>query len=96
MKINRRLNFGRSIIKDFLLKSMPFSEVLDIGAGNGTDLMSAKEVNNKAQIYAIDYHELHLRFVTNKCFQINIEQEKIPLSDSSIDVIPMCQDCCRV
>ncbi len=36
--IDRTLNYGRHIIRDFLRQSIPANSVLDLGAGSGTDL----------------------------------------------------------
>ncbi|MDR1453210.1 MAG: hypothetical protein LBJ25_04480, partial [Candidatus Margulisbacteria bacterium] len=38
------LLFGRPQIKAFLTKAMPYSTVLDLGAGQGEDLLCAQEV----------------------------------------------------
>ena len=88
--IDKRLNYGRAIVKDFLFRSMPFSKVLDIGAGNGADLMTSKQINNRATLYAIDYYKPNLKSLKDKgikSFNINIECEKIPLPNSSIDIV---------
>jgi len=88
--IDRNLNYGRNIVKSFLLRSMPFSKVLDIGAGKGADLLNAKQINNKAILYAIDYNSFNLEYLQDKgikTFKIDIEHEKIPLADSSVDVV---------
>lgn len=69
---------------------MPFSCVLDVGAGSGKDLMVAKEINKNALFMGLDYYEPNLdnlRTYGIKCFKINIEYEKIPISDSQVDVI---------
>lgn len=38
MWVDKRLNYGREHIHSFAQSSLPFSNVLDIGAGIGTDL----------------------------------------------------------
>lgn len=89
--INRKLNYGRETVKSFLNKQcIPFSNVLDLGAGSGNDLMTVKEVNNKAILYGVDFYEPNIQILRNKgikVFEIDIEKEKIPLPDSFIDVV---------
>jgi len=43
--IDRSLNYGRHHVRNFLIRSKPFQSVLDLGAGNGSDLLLASEIN---------------------------------------------------
>jgi SAM-dependent methyltransferase len=90
LQIDRDLNYGREHINHFLKKCVPFNSVLDIGAGKGTDLLLAKNLNEKAQLYALECYEPNIKLLRKNqinVFNINIEQEPIPLPNESIDVI---------
>ncbi|HMM21029.1 MAG TPA: methionine biosynthesis protein MetW [Selenomonadales bacterium] len=88
--IDRELNYGRHIIKDYLYKSMPYRSVLDIGAGSGADLDIAREINPTSTISAIECYGPSAQVLKNKSIcveEINIENDIYPFADSSIDVI---------
>jgi ubiquinone/menaquinone biosynthesis C-methylase UbiE len=88
--INKRLNYGRQIIHGFVKESRPFESVLDIGAGNGIDLDNAKAVNSNAKLYAVETYEPkinHLRTKNVQIFPIDVEKDKLPFEDKSIDII---------
>jgi ubiquinone/menaquinone biosynthesis C-methylase UbiE len=88
--INRRLNFGREVVRHFLDKSNPFKNVLDLGAGCGLDLNSAKAVNPQANLLAIELLESdinNLREKGIKVFPVDIEKKRLPFEDKSVDVI---------
>src|SRR6266536_5310235 len=42
--IDRELNYGREAMASFLCKCLPYSTVLDIGAGKGHDLLTARQI----------------------------------------------------
>jgi len=91
--IDRSLNYGRHNIKSFLLSSMPFETVLDIGAGKGDDLTLAnqiRETQNTCQRLAIETYDENVKILTEKGIKVyakNIEQDIFPFENGSIDVV---------
>jgi len=90
MWIDKSLNYGRHNIESFLKKAMPFETVLDIGAGKGYDLDIAKKVNNNSKLIAIEYYEPYKAILNLKkiaVYQLDIEKERFPLANESVDII---------
>jgi SAM-dependent methyltransferase len=88
--IDKRLNYGRDIIKSFLINSSPFTTVLDIGAGNGEDLNVAYQINKNAHLHAIEYlveYAIKLESQNIKVWQLNIERDSFPFLDENVDII---------
>jgi len=88
--IDRSLNYGRQHIKTFLKLSRPFNTVLDIGAGHGDDLLSAKLVEPNASLFAVEAYLPYAEKLEKggvRVYPLNIEKDRIPFADSSIDVI---------
>jgi SAM-dependent methyltransferase len=88
--IDTRLNYGRPHIKSFLRSALPYASVLDLGAGQGDDLLCAKKLNESAKLYACENYPPYVQLLTSKdisVFSVNIENERLPFDDESIDVI---------
>lgn len=88
--IDRSLNYGRHHIYDYLLKALPYSSVLDIGAGCGVDLAIAKQVNSAAKQIAIEAYAPYVEKLSLQGVQVhplNIEKDSLPFNDESIDVV---------
>jgi SAM-dependent methyltransferase len=88
--IDRELNYGRDVIACLLRKAKPYASVLDIGAGSGHDLMTARTIEPQSALYAIECSGLNvnrLRSAGICTYRENIEREVIPLPAESIDVI---------
>lgn len=88
--IDRNLNYGRHIIEMFLVNSVPFAKVLDIGAGKGDDLNTVQKINKESKSYAVECYKPYvseLRSANIKVSQINIEKDQLPFDDESIDII---------
>lgn len=88
--IDRSLNYGRHIIRQFLAGSAPFQNVLDMGAGSGLDLDLARSVNSSARLLAVEVFEDNITALKKKdieVLQFNIEKDRIPLEDRSTDII---------
>lgn len=88
--IDRSLNYGRHLIRDFLTHAGPYRTVLDIGAGHGDDLLLAREIAPKADINAIEVYPTYAADLAQKGIRVhslNIENESIPFPDGSVDVI---------
>lgn len=88
--VDKRLNYGRQHIKAFT-KNLPDNAfVLDLGAGAGDDLLIAKGNNPTISMNAIEcygpYQE-NLRAKGINVFNVNIENQRLPFEDASVDVI---------
>jgi SAM-dependent methyltransferase len=88
--IDRNLNYGRHQIRRFLEDAAPFSRVLDIGAGNGGDLESARAVVPTARLQALEVNPPYIRNLREKGFetvQFDLESAPFPIEDGALDVI---------
>lgn len=90
--IDRSLNYGRHQIERFFseIAKDNYKVVLDIGAGHGDDLLIAKKYYQKAELHGIELYDPYaeeLRQLRINVHSINIESEKLPFADESIDVI---------
>lgn len=88
--IDRNLNYGRHLIDKYLSRCGDYQSVLDIGAGKGSDLKLAKMNGNDARLYAIELRPENVRELKEldvEVFPINIERDKFPFPDGSIDII---------
>lgn len=91
--IDRSLNYGRNVIKKFLEESK-FERVLDLGAGSGADLQIAAQVNPQAEIHAVEVYPEYISLLHEKGFHVhplNIEKDRLPFEDESLDLIIMNQ-----
>lgn len=69
---------------------MPYSKVLDIGAGDGTDLSLAKDVNSCSNLYALEYYPPNIIMLKSQdvnVSSINLEKNLFPYDMESFDVI---------
>jgi SAM-dependent methyltransferase len=88
--IDRSLNYGRHHVRNFLIRSQPFQSVLDLGAGNGSDLFLAAEVNPAASRIAIELYPPNvekLKGHVSAVIPIDIEHEPFPFAAGQIDVV---------
>lgn len=90
--IDRSLNYGRHLISRFLSAAnhKPMKVVLDIGAGWGSDLLLARTHNPAAELHAIEVYPEYQEGLKQKGISVhplNIERDKFPFSDESIDVV---------
>ncbi len=88
--IDRSLNYGRHHINRFLSSAAPFRTVLDLGAGQGDDLLLAKNVNQTAEIHAVEVYEeyaVRLREKGIEVHSLNIERDLLPFPDRTVDII---------
>lgn len=92
--IDRNLNYGRHLIKKFITHSASHEKVLDLGAGHGHDLLIAKNIQPHAQLYALESYPPYVQELQSKgieVFSANIERERLPFEDESLDIIIMNQ-----
>ncbi len=88
--IDRSLNYGRHHIKRFLASAGEFRTVLDIGAGQGDDLLLAKSINPNAEIHAVEVYPeyaVRLREKGMAVHSLNIEHDPLPFPDRSVDIV---------
>lgn len=90
--IDRSLNYGRHLIKDFLgaANQQPMKVVLDIGAGWGNDLLLARDHNASCELHAIEVYPACQESLRQKGINVhplNIERDVFPFSDGSVDVV---------
>lgn len=88
--IDRHLNYGRAQVRRFLQALPPFREVLDIGAGEGDDLLLARDVNPAASLHGVEIDRDFGRALSARgarVHPIDIERDALPFSDGSLDVV---------
>ena len=91
-----RLQYGRDIIKDWsieYLKNKDNIKILDIGLGEGNDLLNIKaSLNNSKNIefYGVETYEPYLikaREMGIEVFQVDIERERVPIDNNFFDIV---------
>lgn len=88
--IDRNLSYGRTVIRRFLQEAAPFESVLDIGAGQGFDLQSARYVMPSAALTALEVHPPYIRILESKgirTVRFDLESDAFPFADDSLDVV---------
>lgn len=88
--IDRQLNYGRDKMKKLYEDAGEFRSILDLGAGYGDDLLCAKRVRPEAQFYGLEcVPVLRERLAENgiESFALNIENEKMPFANGSLDLV---------
>ncbi|QQG52622.1 MAG: class I SAM-dependent methyltransferase [Candidatus Falkowbacteria bacterium] len=97
---NPILNYGREIIGNFIKKYAPPSgriNILDIGCGDGTDLLNSKKfINDNAtmEMYGLEIDEKNAAIAQAngiKTAVANIESDDFPFPDNFFDIIVMNQ-----
>jgi SAM-dependent methyltransferase len=92
--IDRSLNYGRHLIKDFLAFCGPYRTVLDIGAGSGSDLMIARNIEPEASLNAVECFPAYVSVLMKKDVKVcsvDIERDQFPFVDNSMDIVIMNQ-----
>lgn len=87
--LDRSLNYGREVIRQFAADIAPFESVLDIGAGLGLDLASAHAVCPQAKLYALESwppNVAKLREAGVQVSAINLERAIFPFANEFFDV----------
>ena len=88
--IDRSLNYGRHIIADFAGKIGRYENVLDIGAGKGDDLMIYKSKCESTKLLALEGYEPNVSRLAERGIEVflhNLEHDKFPFEDKSLDVV---------
>ncbi len=80
--------YGAHVVRRFLVMASPFGSILDIGAGSGRDLALARSVQPMASRHAVEiYPPDSLREACDDIIAVDIERERLPFSDESLDVV---------
>ena len=88
--IDRSLNYGRDAIGKFFTQIAPFDTVLDIGAGQGLDLESARKACPTCKAFAIESFPQNVSILNAlgiTAFGANVERDPLPFDDESLDAI---------
>lgn len=89
-KVDKQLNYGRHLVREFAASIDKVETVLDVGAGNGVDLFAIRDWHPEAKLYGLEYYDVYADQLEEKgisTFRISFEEEKIPMQDESIDLI---------
>lgn len=87
--IDHSETYGSHVIEAFLSHLKSIETIADLGAGPGRDLAIAKSLFPQAQTIAIESYPAYIQKLTNvdQVFPTNIERDRLPFVDESIDVI---------
>jgi SAM-dependent methyltransferase len=88
--IDRSLNYGRPVVRRFLEAARPYRRVLDIGAGQGADLLAARAVQPDCALHAVEVwppNAEHLRRHGVDVVALDLEREPLPFEAAALDVV---------
>jgi len=88
--IDRGLNYGRTQIRRFLASADSPARILDLGAGGGDDLAIAGECWPAAELLAVEAHPEYCEGLRERgitVLALDVERERLPLDDESVDAI---------
>jgi SAM-dependent methyltransferase len=88
--IDRSLNYGRHLVYRFLKASKPYRYVVDLGAGEGTDLLAARAVVPQSRCFAVEVYAPSAERLSSQGFEVltlDIERDKLPFQSGTIDVV---------
>lgn len=81
--------YGRHIL-DAISKDLSVDLCVDLGCGAGSDLMIVKNNHPQARCIGVDFFDRNKKDLESKCIElcaINIENEKLPLEDETVDLV---------
>lgn len=82
--------YGPQVVEAMLRAAMPFSTVVDVGAGAGRDLGIARAVCPHGALHAVECYPDNVRLLRERGYTVhavNIEEDPLPFADESIDVV---------
>lgn len=82
--------YGPHVVEAMLRAAMPFSSLVDVGAGAGRDLGIARAVCPNGALYAVECYPDNVRLLRERgclVYPVNIEEEALSFEDESIDVV---------
>jgi SAM-dependent methyltransferase len=77
-------------MRRFLERARPYRAVLDIGAGGGYDLDTARELQPDARLLAIEAYEPSAKLLRDRGVEVHaldIERDPFPFGPGSVDVV---------
>jgi ubiquinone/menaquinone biosynthesis C-methylase UbiE len=87
--VDHKETYGRHILKK-AIKNLLIEKCVDLGCGNGDDLMIVKEVAKTKHLIGIDYGLWNADTLQSKginIIDVNLEQDVLPFADNSVDLI---------
>lgn len=87
-------NYGRHLVRQYLMGLDHCESILDLGPGYGDDLRICRDIFPKAHLIGVESYRpyaIHLESLGVKVVELNIERETLPLDSESIDVIILNQ-----
>ena len=88
--VDPELNYGREAMQRFLRSIGSAQTVLDLGAGSGGDLATARRVLGPAKLIGVDVRPVPPRGlvdVADEIHQLDVERDALPVADGSVDVV---------
>ena len=88
--IDRSLNYGRPIVRRFLAAARPYRQVLDLGAGKGTDLLAARALEPDCALHAIEAWPPNVALLQRAGIAVvalDLEHAPLPFAAGSTDVV---------
>jgi SAM-dependent methyltransferase len=88
--IDRSLNYGRPIVRRFLEAAQPYRRVLDIGAGQGADLLAARTVQPDCGLFAVEAWPPNVELLQRHGVEVvglDLERDALPYNAATIDVV---------
>jgi ubiquinone/menaquinone biosynthesis C-methylase UbiE len=90
IKLDKRLNYGRSQIKSFYASIPKINNALDVGAGNGIDLENLKKIHPECNLNAVENYQPYCEVLESKNIKtvnINFENSALPFVQENFDLI---------
>ena len=87
--VDHEETYGRSLLEK-ISKNWQVDTCVDLGCGHGTDLQIVKNNFPEAKLFGVDFGDWNKDKLREKKIQVisvNIESEKLPFNDSSVDLI---------
>jgi SAM-dependent methyltransferase len=87
--VDRTLNYGREIISRFVVHGA-VRLAIDVGAGVGEDLVSVRSAHPQARVVALESYPPYaalLREAGHEVFACDIEHDRFPFDDESVDLV---------
>lgn len=88
--IDKSINWGRDLIAQFTVDLPNDAKILDIGAGSGSDLLNIHANNPTSHLNGIECYpenQEKLRSEGITVYSLDIEMNRLPFEDESIDLI---------
>lgn len=88
--VDKNLNYGRDIIEYFASTLQGINSCLDIGAGEGNDLLLVKKSHPQVKLSAVESWEPNVQKLLSLGVEVkplNFEEASLPFPDQSFDLI---------